>query len=392
MDTEEYTYQAIIDPDVQARVLSATSYAHARKLGGVFGLCGDGINIPLNGGLVCDPPNRLPQICTLVCKQGYYSSGVHRDIACADAMCEGQCQTNRYDCVGNQIKFDSRPCSYMRYVPCNETNSGLCLETVSELCQYSYYEEVRRPCCNMTQISEPEGCWTSGCTGNCDSPGVYHYYSSTCEDVCPPWQDPPNPSFQCSPCQVPTTFPLHAGILSSNATAFDPPSEIRVGCDVGYWGSIQTSYCMSSDGSFYPPADIQCNPCSAPPEMDADLVERIVQKVGEDGSIERVEFRCKAGYVGDSTFSECHKETGVWQDVYPPYCDIAPSPESTPSISPSVSITPDPDMSVSPTPSESPSETPTQSPTQSPSSSKSPRAPKVKGSRAPSPPPKIRGV
>jgi hypothetical protein len=380
INTDEYLYQAVIDPEVQARVLSATSYTHARKLGGVFGLCADGINIPLKGGLVCDPPNALPQICTLVCQQGYYSSGLNRDIACADAMCEGSCKVNRHECVGNQVKFASRPCSYIRYINCTENESQLCLETVEEECKYSYYEEVRRPCCNITQVGEPEGCWTSGCTGNCDSPGVFHYYSSSCGDVCPPWQDPPNPSFQCSACRVPTEFPPHVGILSSNAKGFDPPSEITLGCYVGYWGPKQTSYCMSTDGSFYPPVDIQCNPCSAPPEIDAELVVRIMQ------TLERVEFRCIDGYIGDSTFSECHKETGVWSSVEPPYCEVAPSARATPSITPSASITPDPNPSVSPTPSEAPTETPTPTP----SASKSPRPPKVKGSRAPTQPPKLR--
>ncbi len=371
-------YQATIDPEVQARVLSATSHTHARKLGGVFGLCADGINIPLKGGLVCDPPNTLPQICTLVCQQGYYSSGVNKDLVCADAMCEGPCKTDPYECVGNQIKFGTRPCSYIRYTNCTDSDSQLCLETVEEECKYTYYEEVRRPCCNLTQVGEPEGCWTSGCTGNCDSPGVYHYYSTTCADVCPPWQDPPNPAFQCSACQVPE-LPPHAIVLSSNAKEFDPPSEITVGCDVGYWGSIQTSYC-TTDGSFYPPVDIQCNPCSAPPEFEAELVERVVQ------TLELVEFRCIHGYVGDSTFSECHKETGVWSNVEPPYCEAAPSPGATPSITPSASIRPDPEPSVSPTPSEAPTETPTRTP----SASKSPRPPKVKGSRAPTQPPKLR--
>ncbi len=380
IETDMFEYHATIDPVVQARVLSAPTYAAARRLGGVYGLCADGINIPLNGGLVCDPPNRLPQICTLVCKQGYYSSGANRDIACADAMCEGQCASQPYDCVENTLQYASRPCTFARLTECTGTQP--CLETVEEECKYSFYEEVRRPCCNLTQVQQPEGCWTSGCSGNCQTPGVYHYYSSSCGDVCPPWQDPPNPAFACAACRVPTEFPPHVRILSSNARAFDPPSEITVGCEDGYWGPIQTAYCMTTDGSFYPPADMECNPCSAPPDMDLEMVERIVGLAG------RVEFRCRQGYVGDSTFSECHKETGEWNHVEPPYCMVAPSPGETPSISPTSSLSLDPDAIPSPSP--TPSESATESPTRTPSVSKSPRPPKVKGSRAPSPAPKLR--
>lgn len=393
IDNEDhYEYQATIDPVVQARVLSASSHAAARKLGGVFGLCADGINVPLKGGLVCDPPNALPQICTLVCTQGYYSSGVNKDIACADAMCEGPCKTEPYECVGNQIKFGTRPCSYIRYTNCTDSDSQYCLETVDEVCNYTYYEEVRRPCCNLTQVGEPEGCWTSGCTGNCDSPDVYHYYSTTCADVCPPWQDPPNPLFACSACQVPE-LPAHAVLVSSNAKGFDPPSEITVGCEDGYWGFMQTSNCMSTDGTFYPPLTLQCSPCFPPTILDGEFVEtKSVHNA--DGIVYRVEYMCINGYVGDSTVSECDKTSGIWTSVGLPYCDIAPSPNSTPSISPTSSISPSSNgfPSESLTQSVSPTLTTSGTPTRTPSVSKSPRPPKVKGSRAPTQPPKIRGV
>lgn len=383
-EDKSYEYIAAIDPFVKRRVLSATTIKQQRKLGGVYGLCADNVNIPLHGGLVCDPPNRLPQICTLVCKKGYYSSGLNRDIACADAMCEGQCTSNKYDCTGSQIKFASRPCTYTRYTQCSETESGLCLEDVTEECKYSFYEEVKRPCCNITAINPPEDCWTSGCTGNCDSPGVYHYYSSSCGDVCPPWRDPDVPQFMCSPCKVPSELPINSKIISSNADSIiDIPSEITVGCSPGFWGSPINSYCMTTDGSFYPPVNtIECRQCSSPPGFDSDSFYTVQINPG------RFEFRCNPGFVGELTYTECDSITGIWNTPEPPYCDIAPSPNETPSITPSSSLTPI--FEEFPSPSQTPSETPSETPTQTPSASKSPRPPKVKGSRAPTQPPKLR--
>jgi hypothetical protein len=388
-DSEDtYKYVPIIDATVSGRVLSATNIKQQRKLGGVYGLCADNVNIPLFGGLVCDPPNRLPQICTLVCRKGYYSSGQHRDIACADAMCEGQCNSQKYDCIGNEIKFGSRPCTYTRYVSCDAVESGLCLEDVTEECKYSYYEEVRRPCCNITQLNPPDECWTSGCTGSCDSPGVFHYYSSSCGDVCPPWRDPDMPQFMCSACNL-LALSINSEIIVSNAEGFDPPSEITVGCSPGFWGESVTSYCMSTDGTFYPPVNtIECTQCSSPPSFEGDMFTTVQINPG------RFEFRCNSGFIGDSTFTECNRNTGIWNTPEPPYCDIAPSvaaepsPLETPSITPSAS--PTPIFEEFPTPSVSPSETPSETPTRTPSASKSPRPPKVKGSRAPTQPPKLR--
>ncbi len=341
-----------------------------RKLGGIFGLCAMDIQIPNNGGLVCDPPNKLPQICTLVCNPGFYSSGQHRDIACADAMCEGQCKVEKYECKGSEIKYASRPCEYSRYTQCEETHSGLCIETVQESCTYSYYEEVSRPCCNITQVNPPEDCWTSGCTGSCDTPGVFHYYSSGCGDVCPPWRDPETPNFVCSPCKTPL-----ASEYPSNTIVSAHANYIRVECEPGYWGTSLQSYCMTTDGSFYPPvSDIQCFKCSSPPELHGEFFESsILPGI--------VEFTCRAGYEGSPTKSVCNQETGVWSYVEPPYCEIAASP----SVSHSVEF-----EDATETARATETVTPTYTTTPTPSASKSPRPPKVKGSRAPTLAPKLR--
>lgn len=393
LEEDTYEYIASIDPLVKRRVLSAVTLKEQRRLGGVFGLCADGVQIPLHGGLVCDPPNSLPQICTLACKKGYYSSGQHRDIACADAMCEGQCSVNKYDCVGTEIKFGSRPCTITRYTQCSESDSQLCLEDVTEECKYSFYEEVRRPCCNLTQIDPPDGCWTSGCTGNCDAPGVFHYYSSSCGDVCPPWRDPDVPQFNCSSCIVPE-LSMNSEIIDSDSEGVDPPSAISVGCSPGFWGPQVVSYCMSTDGTFYPPVATDCIQCSSPPELEGEAFTTVQINPG------RFEFRCTSGYVGDSTFTQCDSITGIWNTPDAPYCDLLPSiateqgPNETPSITPTASLRPLygdlPSPSETPTQSQTPSQTPSETPTQTPSASKSPRPPKIKGSRAPTQPPKLR--
>ena len=392
-DTEEpYEYVAELDPLHVSRVLAARTVKEARKLGGVFGLCAMDVHIPNTGALVCDPPDRLPQICTLACKKGYYSAGQHRDIACADAMCEGQCIAQKYECKGAEIKFATRPCEYMRYTTCEETASSMCIETVNDLCTYSYYEDVSRPCCNITQVAPPEGCWTSGCTGSCESGGgVFHYFSSGCGDVCPPWRDPETPQFACAPCTPPTSYPPNT-VIVSNADGVDPPSQITVSCAPGYWGTSVQSYCMTTDGSFYPPVtEIRCEACSAAPILEGD---RFATRQVDAGS---VEFYCLPGFVGETTFSSCNKETGMWSFVEPPYCDVAPTPSITPSATPVVSLEglesledleniAVEDPSATPTP----TSTPTVTATPTPSASKSPRPPKVKGSRAPTQPPKLR--
>ncbi len=389
---DEYEYEAVIDPVRRVLALSTKNGTEARRLGGVYGLCAMDVTVPEFGALVCDPPNALPQICTLVCKQGYYSSGIHRDIACADAMCEGPCTSQKYECKGTEIRFGQRDCEYIRSVPCE--SQGTCLETVKEPCSYSYYEEVSRPCCNYTAVLAPEECWNSGCNGSCDSPGVYHYYSNSCADMCPPWRDPEVPQFSCSPCQVPTDFNPHVRVLSTNAGPGETPSEIVVGCEPGYWGNIVHSYCMSTDGSFYPPvSNIVCSPCSEPPTMEGELFERIELEPGS------VEFRCLKGFVGDSTFSTCNKDAGFWSFVVPPYCELMPTTSVSPSASVSslayaeieeVFVSESATPSSDPTSSATSSSTPSFTATGTPSASKSPRPPKVKGSRAPTQPPKLR--
>ena len=75
---------------------------------GAFGLCLYDIDIPEAASLVCDPPNRLPQICTLQCADGYYSTG-NSDVACADSICTGTCSSEPYDEIGADIQYSSRP-------------------------------------------------------------------------------------------------------------------------------------------------------------------------------------------------------------------------------------------------------------------------------------------
>lgn len=418
-EDEGEEYVAEIDPVRRALAFAAPTKKEARRLGGVYGLCADGVTVPDNGVLVCDPANSLPQICTLSCKQGFWSSGTHKDIACADAMCEGPCISTKYECKGSQIKFATRDCDVTRYVPCEgetvveasnrrrledgsleplapgEVEYGHCLETVTEQCSYSFYEEVSRPCCNYTQVLAPEDCWNSGCSGNCDKPGVYHYYSNSCSDVCPPWRDPDAPNFNCSPCVQPT-LPAKAKVLESNSVDGSPASELYVGCEPGYYGNRVRSYCMSTDGSFFPPVStIQCFKCPAAPELSGELFEAIPVEVNADGTVGAIEYRCINGFVGESTFANCDKDAGFWSFPTAPYCELPAAPSVSASASASAEPAgPEPSASETPapTPSESatPSSLPTITPTRTPSASKSPRPPKVKGSRAPTQAPKLR--
>lgn len=371
-----------VDPIRRALALNATSPAEARKLGGIFGLCADGLVIPPEGALVCDPPNALPQICSMQCRQGYYSSGAV-DVACADAMCQGNCKAEAYECKGNALAYGSRECSYTRYTSCDTVESGMCLETVTEPCSYSYYVETTRPCCNFTQIDSPDGCWNSGCSGTCGSPGVFHYYSQKCGDSCPPWRDPVQPSFACKPCRPPTTFSnVGAGVVKSNAVGTDPASLVTVGCLPGYFGAAMDAFCMVSDGSFYPDtSSVSCSVCSAPPAVNSGLVEAVVT-ASTDGIAGTVSYQCIPGFVGTPFIAKCDSVTGAWTNVVEPDCQVAPTPSvtATASVSPTPSFDPELYTAV-------PTITPTASitATGTPSVSKSPRPPKVKGSRAPSP-------
>jgi hypothetical protein len=351
---------------------------HLTESSGAFGLCLYNVVIPEDASLVCDPPNRLPQICTLKCADGYYSVG-NKDVACADSICSGSCSTESYEIVGADIQYSSRPCEYTRYVECNTTASGLCLETVLEECKYSYYVETRRPSCRLKQENVPEDCWTSGCFGNCDKPGNYHYYSLRCSDSCIPWRDPAEPEFACKKCSEP--LQLNGTILE-----YITPSQIRYICPKGTWGEPSgLSYCMSFDGSWYPPApsgQVQCSQCIIP-EIFYDITDAHILNIIDNGEIE---IRCTDGYLGEDAIRvKCSQLSGTWNytvdDI--PQCYIwspTATPTQTPSITSSASITPI-----------DPSTEPTTTPTHTPSASKSPRAPKVKGSRAPSPAPKVRG-
>ena len=362
-EQESYVY---IDEDRRLRVLSANSSQEMLNASGQFGKCGMDITLPVKGALVCDPPNALPQICSLVCQRGYYSSGPNKDIACADNLCRGSCTPETVEYVSNELRYGSRECSYTQWKECDTTESGLCLETVTEPCSYSYYVESKQSGCKLTEESVPSGCWSSGCMGSCEKSGGYHYYTSRCPSACKPWQDPEKPNFVCSPCRAPV-LPTNSAILESDAlSANDPPSQITVGCAEGYWGTSMKANCMSYDGSFYPPVIVACSKCSVPPTIEYETFVTI-----DRGGF--FEYKCADGYAGESTYMHCNKVDGSWPEPQAPECypDVSPSP----SVSPSATLTPGFSLSA----------TPSNTPAQSPSVSKTPRAPKVKGSRAPSP-------
>lgn len=348
------------------------------KSSGAFGLCLYDITLPEDATLVCDPPNRLPQICTIQCPDGYYSTG-NPDVACADSICKGSCSPETYDVIGADIRFSSRPCTYSKWINCTTTESGLCLETVEEECKYSYYVETKRSACKLNPNDVPEGCWNSGCFGTCETPGHYHYYSNSCSDSCIPWRDPSEPRFSCKKCSEPVQ-------LSNTEIKYITPSQIQYMCPKGQWGQPSgISYCMRSDGSWYPPASApnECAICIIPESVYYDITDAHIINIIDNGEIE---IKCKNGYLGEDAIRvRCSQLNGIWNytvdDI--PECYIwSPSatPSETPSITPSASITPI-----------EPSSEPTRTPTETPSASKSPRPPKTKGSRAPSPAPKVRG-
>lgn len=328
-----------------------------------YGLCLDGITLPVNATVQCDPPNILPQICMLVCPDGYYSSG-SKDVACADSICYGTCRKEEYTYDNTQLVYYEDECTYTNYVNCNTTASGLCLEMRVEPCQRSRYNTtVERGCKMMPDLTED--CWNSGCMGTCETEGAvrYHYYSKTCPQLCQPWRDT-SPQFRCTPCSTPPQMGLE----------YITPSQIRYICPPGSWGApTQLSYCMKMDGSWYPPPTApDCNACVYP-DIINDVTADHTVKIG-DG---KIEIGCKEGYMGEPVTMTCSQIDGTWTKVEYPECLIW-SPSATPSISATASVSP---MSASVTPSVTSAA--------SASVSKTPRAPKVKGSRAPSPAPKI---
>jgi hypothetical protein len=332
-------------------------------LGTPYGLCLDGITLPPNATVECDPPNMLPQICLLICPDGYYSSGT-RDIACADSMCYGTCRKEEYTYNNTQLVYYQDECTYTNYVNCNTTASGLCLETRAEPCQRSHYTTTAERACRMVPDLR-EDCWNSGCMGTCDTGGTvrYHYYSKSCPQICQPWRDNASPQFQCTACSTPPRLGLFEYIT---------PSQVRYICPPGSWGEPIVSYCMKADGSWYPlPIAQKCNTCTYP-DIINDVTGDHTVKIGEG----TIEIGCKEGYVGETVTMKCSQIDGAWTKVEYPECLIW-SPSATPSISATMSISP---VSASVTPSVTSAATA--------SVSKTPRAPKVKGSRAPSPAPK----
>jgi hypothetical protein len=305
-----------------------------------------------------------------LCDDGYYSTGT-KDVACADSVCKGECKQQYQEITENTIEYATRECSYSRWIECDENESGLCLETVTEPCQYSYYVEKKKQACTLVPRNAPQECPNSGCMGTCEKPGTFHYYASRCLDACPPWRDLINPTFICKKCSEPPKLP-------NTIIQYIKPSEMRYVCPEGTWGTPSvSSYCMSFDGSWYPspPAPI-CKAC-IPPNIEEDIAgfHTILQK-----NSSTITIGCATGYVGEQTTTRCSELDGTWSHVEYPLCTIW-SPTVTSTVT--SSITPSPSVSsISSSPDASPSSNP------SPSPSRTPRPPKVKGSRAPSPKPK----
>jgi len=325
---------------------------------GEFGLCLDGIATPHNGQLSCDPPGRLPQICSLQCNPGYYKTGSTNDFVCSNAMCTNKCEATEETCTG--------------IVPVwrNQTCQG---PTGSYDCSWKEYRVESRPCCTLNKIEAPYCNIGNSCTGNCSQPGMYTYDSLTCPEVCIPFRETTTPNFTCIPCRLP------AGAGTVMGSKGSPVYEVEVGCPLGSWGSPVVSVCTVT-GDWFPVPRATCQTCSAHPY---DLTQFDPEYVEVSVTAGMVALSCKAPLVGVPASMSCNQRTGVWSPLVGIACDIAPSPDPTSSVSPSVS----PSASIV----YDPSTTPSLSAVPSPSPSKTPRPPKIKGSRAPSPPPKIAG-
>jgi hypothetical protein len=326
---------------------------------GEYGLCLDGIQTPENGQIACDPPNRLPQICSLNCNQGFYKVGSTGDFVCSNAICTNQCQAENGECSGLVPFWHEKTC-----------------ENADEVydCSYKDYRLETRDCCTLKQIEAPYCDIGNSCTGNCSQPGIYTYDSLTCPEVCIPWRETTTPQFSCKACVLPAL----AGnvVLESKGS---PVYDVLVGCPLGTWGAPVQSVCTVT-GDWYPLPRPSCQSCSAVPydlrQFDAEYVV-VSQTPGE------VKLTCKPHLVGTPATMKCNQRTGVWDPLAGISCDIPPSPEPTSSVTPSIS----PSSSIV----YEPSVTPSQSTAVTPSPSKTPRPPKIKGSRAPSPAPKLAG-
>jgi hypothetical protein len=370
---------------------------------GEFGNCLYNITIPEGGRVQCDPPNALPQVCSISCKPGYYAIGIQQEMMCTNSLCQNQCSAVQKTCAGSvPIKrIDAQGVSYTEYI------------------------REERPCCTLEKLEAP-WCDLGACTGTCQNPGIYTFDAKSCPDVCIPYREPETPTWSCAPCQAPSV-PAYMRVIPEGS----PPSKVTVQCPMGLWGTPDKLLC-GPDGSWTPYIPRTCNECSNhvyPLEtLDANLFD-IQTTPG------KVKISCKNSGAQSWTFS-CDTTTGEWSYWDDVYCvpdavsEVPEVPEVNPCDSFPYSLETFPDlystvesgrvefrckegyeervwiyvcseetrewpvlesMECSTIPSVTPLETPSQTPASSPSASKSPRPPKVKGSRAPTQAPKMRG-
>jgi hypothetical protein len=367
---------------------------------GEFGNCLYNITIPEGGHIQCDPPNSLPQICSISCKPGYYATGVQQEMTCANSLCTNQCSAVQKTCTGS--------------VPVKRVDSN----GVS----YTDYVRQERPCCTLEKLEAP-WCDLGACTGTCTNPGIYAFDAKTCPDVCIPYREPDAPSWSCAPCEAPS-FPAYMHVITEGV----PPSKVIVQCPMGQWGTPDELLC-GPDGSWTPYIPRKCNECSEHSYPLESLDENMLEIQTSPG---KVKITCKNSETQSWIFT-CDSISGQWSYWDDVYCvpDVVPEvPEVNPCDSSPYYLETFPDlystvepgrvefhckegyeervwtyvcseetrewpvlesMECNTIPSATPSATPSQTPASSPSASKSPRPPKVKGSRAPTQAPKIRG-
>lgn len=304
---------------------------------GEYGLCLYNLTLPTNAYAICEPPNQIPQDCSMRCAAGYYPIGTY-DVTCMNSICTNRCRAIPKTCRGA--------------IPIQQIDAyGVA---------YTGYTQVEEPCCEL-KTAESDWCSLGSCTGNCENPGLYTFDPIACPDTCIPFQEISSSSLKCEPCVLPA---LAQGIYTDIVGS--PPSKATVGCPAGMWGTTQDITCTNT-GSWSATPNVTCSAC--PPHPYAlDTLDREVFAVEENAGSVRITCR-EPVYVPTTWTFECGS-TGEWSYWDDPVCHEAVTATPTPTTS----ATPEPTSSVTPSP------------------SKSPRPPKIKGSRAPTQAPKLRGA
>lgn len=347
-----------------------------QNMSGAFGLCVSTMApyIPPGASLQCNPANQIPQICTLICPPGQYSAGADMDLACSDNLCVGNCSSRATTVTFYDVEVSNRTCSYSAYEDCSSGSSSsgsLCLREWTEPCSVTEYVERSYPSCTLEQPGLPTACPRGGCSGSCESPGIYTMSAVDCPTGCPPIRDPEAPQFLCLPCwrfaDPPNTLTVEGVAAGTLVTR----------CAPGYFGAAPMITSCTTAGMYGPlvPTSVTMpcvNTCMHPVMPVGPHVRIDITAATNDHYGEAVYF-CEEGWVGETVWSRCDDQTGVWTSFVEPTClepSVSPTPSTEPSATPSVSLVP----------SRTPSRTP----------SKTPKPPKVLGSRAPSPSQKIR--